>query len=247
VHEAFVRWELATGVVGLPAPVFAAPSTGAVALGMLADVAEKGWTISRPGIHRGFCCAPLGRPGLQPAWWRALPLLLLRHGAHNVPAAVALRKRNCDQAPPDPPASHFSWLWVSAFLANKQAPELAPVALAGSLESGPAECRFSPPSQLESRPPFWRLAPSWPICSAPRPIFLKKPLAGRCHSLRKYPTAQSPAQRRRGGPARLCVVLGSLYLLGPASLAANSATRQLEGCRNGPVSGLSSCRRWLRE
>jgi len=175
-----------------------------------------------------FCCGPPGRPRLQPAWWRgANPAA---RWAHNVrPPWPSMR---IDQrVPPIRGASH-SWLWVAAFLANKQGTRAARALLA--LESGLAVPGARPSSWIATAL-AGRLPASWPISSAPRP-YLPEAWPPRCHSLRKYPR-QSPAQRR--GARKAVVVAGSLYLAGqPCSLAERtSATRRAEGWRMDRSSG----------
>lgn len=109
---------------GLEGSVQAA--NGAVALGVLQALAERGWPISSGAIRSGFAAARW--PGrLQQVRWRDIPLLL--DGAHNPPAAAALRAELDDHPQRhglEPGPRH----WVLGMLANKQAPELVSTLLA---------------------------------------------------------------------------------------------------------------------
>jgi dihydrofolate synthase / folylpolyglutamate synthase len=104
--------------LGLPGAVQA--GNGAVALGMLRALAERGWPVTDAAIRRGFAAARW--PGrLQPHRWQGIPLLL--DGAHNPAAARALRAeldRNPDRygLPPGPRR------WVLGMLAAKQGPAI---------------------------------------------------------------------------------------------------------------------------
>ena len=89
---------------------------GAVALGMLEALAERGWPISMAAIRAGFAAARW--PGrLQQLHWHGIPLLL--DGAHNPPAAAALERELAEQ-----PSRHGlrpgPRCWVIGMLANKE-------------------------------------------------------------------------------------------------------------------------------
>ncbi|MCP9890349.1 bifunctional folylpolyglutamate synthase/dihydrofolate synthase [Cyanobium sp. Aljojuca 7D2] len=113
------RWPL-----GLPGAVQA--SNGAVALGMLRALAERGWPISEAAIRQGFAAARW--PGrLQQLIWRGQPLLL--DGAHNLPAALALRSE-LDAHPERHGLAPGPRHWVLGMLANKQGPAILEALLA---------------------------------------------------------------------------------------------------------------------
>jgi dihydrofolate synthase/folylpolyglutamate synthase len=110
--------------LGLPGAVQAA--NGAVALGMLRDLAERGWPISEGAIRQGFAAARW--PGrLQQLIWRDQPLLL--DGAHNLPAALALRSE-LDAHPERHGLAAGPRHWVLGMLANKQGPAIVEALLA---------------------------------------------------------------------------------------------------------------------
>jgi dihydrofolate synthase/folylpolyglutamate synthase len=110
--------------LGLPGAVQAA--NGAVALGMLRDLAERGWPISEGAIRQGFAAARW--PGrLQQLIWRDQPLLL--DGAHNLPAALALRSE-LDTHPERHGLAAGPRHWVLGMLANKQGPAIVEALLA---------------------------------------------------------------------------------------------------------------------
>ncbi|MEB3234744.1 MAG: hypothetical protein VKM98_04900, partial [Cyanobacteriota bacterium] len=109
---------------GLPGTVQAV--NAAVAQGVLQALAERGWPIDAAAIRRGFAAARW--PGrLQQFDWHGIPLLL--DGAHNPPAAAALRAE-LDAHPErhglEPGPRH----WVIGMLANKQGPEILQALLA---------------------------------------------------------------------------------------------------------------------
>lgn len=113
------RWPL-----GLPGAVQA--NNGAVALGMLHALAERGWPISEIAIRQGFAAARW--PGrLQQLIWRGQPLLL--DGAHNLPAALALRSE-LDRHPERHGLAAGPRHWVLGMLANKQGPAIVEALLA---------------------------------------------------------------------------------------------------------------------
>jgi dihydrofolate synthase/folylpolyglutamate synthase len=103
---------------GLPGGVQAA--NGAVALGMLEALAKRGWPITQAAIREGFAAARW--PGrLQQLAWHGVPLLL--DGAHNPPAAQALR-RELDSNPRRHGLAAGGRHWLLGFLASKQGPEV---------------------------------------------------------------------------------------------------------------------------
>jgi dihydrofolate synthase/folylpolyglutamate synthase len=101
-------------------------SNSAVALGMLHLLRQGGWTIPDQAITAGFAAARWPAR-LQPASWQGHPLLL--DGAHNVPAARALRAE-LDHRARQGQGPVRSWCFVVGMLANKQGPELLEALLA---------------------------------------------------------------------------------------------------------------------
>lgn len=104
--------------LGLPGAMQAA--NGAVALGMLEALRQRGWPLEESAIRRGFANARW--PGrLQQVQWHGLPLLI--DGAHNLPAAVALR-REIDQAPEQHGLAAGPQRWVLGMLAHKDGADI---------------------------------------------------------------------------------------------------------------------------
>ena len=123
-----LRWveplDLGPWALGIPGAIQA--SNGAVALGILHAITERGWAISDSAIRTGFAQARW--PGrLQQLQWRGHELLL--DGAHNPPAAQVLRleldRRSAKQG--DGQAGRH---WVLGMLANKAGPEILEILLA---------------------------------------------------------------------------------------------------------------------
>lgn len=95
-------------------------ANSAVALGMLRALQELGWLVPDAAIAKGFAEAEW--PGrLQVAHWHGGPLLL--DGAHNLPAAIALRIE-LDQRSSRAPQTDTGRRFVLGMLATKQAPEM---------------------------------------------------------------------------------------------------------------------------
>jgi dihydrofolate synthase/folylpolyglutamate synthase len=101
-------------------------SNSAVALGMIQLLRQGGWRIPDQAITSGFAGARWPAR-LQHSSWRGLPLLL--DGAHNVPAARALRAELDHRARLELGAGR-PWCLVVGVLANKQGPELLEALLA---------------------------------------------------------------------------------------------------------------------
>ena len=123
-----LRWveplDLNQWTLGLSGAVQAA--NGAVALGLLRALRERGWPVNDPAIRRGFAAARW--PGrLQQMSWGGQPLLL--DGAHNLPAALALRAE-LDAHPERHGLASGPRYWLLGMLANKQGPEIAAALLA---------------------------------------------------------------------------------------------------------------------
>ncbi len=173
---------------GLPGAV--QRHNAAVAIGMLEALRRRGWTVPDQAIDAGFAAARW--PGrLQPVRWRGYPLLL--DGAHNVPAAVALRAE-LDRGRGACPAAVGGRRWVLGILANKQAPEMIAILLA--------------PGDRVWLVPVCGHA-SWNretlLAAAPE-------LAGRIQACPGFEQALAAASAAAGsGPV---LVAGSLYLLG---------------------------------
>ena len=99
---------------------------GAVALGMLEALTERGWVIPMAAVREGFAAARW--PGrLQQLQRHGMPLLL--DGAHNPPAAEALRRELAEQ-PDRHGLDPGPWCWVIGMLANKEGPAILETLLA---------------------------------------------------------------------------------------------------------------------
>jgi dihydrofolate synthase/folylpolyglutamate synthase len=194
-----LRWveplDLDQWSLGIPGTIQA--SNGAVALGMLHALAERGWAIGDNAIRTGFGQAHW--PGrLQPLQWRGRELLL--DGAHNPPAAEALRLeldlRATNQGDATP-GRH----WVLGMLANKAAPEILNILLAPGdrawIVPVPGHASWSTEA-LQAACPTWSQA----LESAPD-------LEG---ALGQATAANQEAAAGQSSPPVL--VAGSLYLIG---------------------------------
>ena len=101
-------------------------TNSAVALGVCQALVEQGWSIDAAALRAGFAAARW--PGrLQQLVWRGIPLLL--DGAHNPPAAAALRAE-LDAHPERHGLRPGPRHWVIGMLANKQGPEILRLLLA---------------------------------------------------------------------------------------------------------------------
>ncbi len=178
---------------GLPGEV--QRHNGAVALGMLMALRSRGWEIPDAAIVRGFAAARW--PGrLQPVQWRGRPLLI--DGAHNLPAARALRAEldRRDRAAGGARPRH----WVLGILASKQGPEILEALLA-------------------PRDRAWLVPVPGHACWSREELVAALPRSGpRLEACTDPETALAAATT---DPARPVVVAGSLYLLG-ALLAGGS-------------------------
>ena len=185
-----LRWveplDLNQWTLGLTGAVQAA--NGAVALGLLQALRERGWPVNDPAIRRGFAAARW--PGrLQQLSWHGQPLLL--DGAHNLPAALALRAE-LDANPQRHGLAAGPRRWLLGMLANKQGPEIAAALLA------PGDRAWIVPVPGHA---CWSLEALTAAC--PR-------LAGQLHSA---PSLEAGLAQAGSGLQRV-VVAGSLYLLG---------------------------------
>ena len=185
-----LRWveplDLNQWTLGLSGAVQAA--NGAVALGLLRSLRERGWPVNDPAIRRGFAAARW--PGrLQQLSWHGLPLLL--DGAHNLPAALALRAE-LDAHPARHGLVPGTRYWLLGMLANKQGPEIAAALLA------PGDRAWIVPVPGHA---CWSLEALTAAC--PR-------LTSQLHSA---PSLEAGLAQAGSGLQRV-VVAGSLYLLG---------------------------------
>ncbi|MCP9783466.1 bifunctional folylpolyglutamate synthase/dihydrofolate synthase [Cyanobium sp. WKJ7-Wakatipu] len=188
-----LRWveplDLNQWTLGLSGAVQAA--NGAVALGLLRALKERGWPVNDPAIRRGFAAARW--PGrLQQLSWHGLPLLL--DGAHNLPAALALRAE-LDAHPERHGLVSGPRHWLLGMLANKQGPEIAAALL------GPGDRAWIVPVPGHA---CWSLEALTAAC--PR-------LASQLHSA---PSLEAGLAQAGSGLQRV-VAAGSLYLLGQAA------------------------------
>ncbi len=173
---------------------------GAVAAAMASALAGQGWPIGAEAIDRGLASARW--PGrLERRHWRGRPLLL--DGAHNPPAAAALR-RELDQLARQEPSVGGGRRWLLGIQRHKQAPDLVDALLAcgdrAAIVPIPDHASWSLADLLASRPQ----------------------LAGRLEAV------DDPAAGLAwlAAPGPLPVVAGSLHLLGaviPLLAAADSA------------------------
>lgn len=169
---------------GLPGSV--QRTNAAVALGVIEALREMGWAIPDQAISRGFSEARW--PGrLQRARWRGHPLIL--DGAHNPPAAVALRAER-DRLGDGP--IH----WVIGILANKQAPEMLETLLA------PQDRAWIVPVSGHGS---WGAKELAAACPA---------LADKLKGAGDLEAALRDASGSSQSPTRPVIVAGSLYLLG---------------------------------
>lgn len=115
-----LRWvePLPQGSCALPGAVQSV--NAAVAQGVLQALAEQGWPVDAASTAQGFARAHW--PGrLQQLDWRGIPLLI--DGAHNPPAAAALRAE-LDAHPQGHGLTPGPRHWVIGMLANKQGGEI---------------------------------------------------------------------------------------------------------------------------
>jgi dihydrofolate synthase / folylpolyglutamate synthase len=178
------QWNL-----GLSGAVQAA--NGAVALGLLRALKERGWPINDPAIRRGFAAASW--PGrLQQLSWHGQPLLL--DGAHNLPAAIALRAE-LDAHPERHGLAPGPRNWLLGMLANKQGPEIAAALLAPGDRA-------------------WIVPVPGHACWSIEALTAANPrLASQLHSATSLEAGLAQAEN---GSQRV-VVAGSLYLVGQAA------------------------------
>ena len=188
-----LRIEGAWSPCGLAGSVQAA--NGAVALGMLQVLGEQGWPITPSGIRAGFAAARW--PGrLQQLQWGGIPLLV--DGAHNPPAAAALRAE-LDAHPGRHGLSEGPRHWVLGMLANKQAPELVSTLLA----RGDRAWIVPVPGHAS-----WSAAELAKTCPAQAVQLTGAP------DLAAGLSAAAAAAPATGPAARRVILAGSLYLIG---------------------------------
>ena len=199
------RWveplDLKAWAIGIPGAVQA--GNGAVALGMLQALAERGWPISEAAIRAGLAQARW--PGrLQTLPWGGHTLLL--DGAHNLPAAQALRaeldRRWPAPASPQAEPAHAGRHWVLGMLANKDAPKMLETLLA------PGDRCWIVPVPGHA---CWSLAALQTACPRWSPNLQgASDLDQALHQALASATQPAPA----GAAPRPVVVAGSLYLIG---------------------------------
>lgn len=161
----------------------------AVAQGMALALAEQGWPIGSAAIAAGFAAARW--PGrLQPISWGGIALLL--DGAHNPPAAAALRAE-LDAHPERHGLASGPRHWVIGMLANKQGPEILEALLA------PGDRAWIVPVPGHA---------SW-SCEQ-----LRHECVSQASSLHQAPDFASALERAAQSAQGAVVVAGSLYLLG---------------------------------
>ena len=207
--------------LGIPGAIQA--SNGAVALGMLHALSERGWAISDNAIRTGFTQARW--PGrLQQLQWRGHELLL--DGAHNPPAAQVLRlelDRRTSNRADTPPGRH----WVLGMLANKAAPEMLHILLAPGdrawIVPVPGHASWSTEA-LQAACPAWSAA----LQSAPD---LDSALGQATAAVLDTATDQAGAAGQTTVPV---LVAGSLYLIGHLLAATSPELRQSDDVQSAP-------------
>lgn len=181
--------------LGIPGAIQA--SNGAVALGMLHALSDRGWAISASAIRTGFAQAHW--PGrLQALQWRGHDLLL--DGAHNPPAAQVLRleldRRSANQG-----AAQTGRHWVLGMLANKAAPEILDILLVPGdrawIVPVPGHASWSPEALKAACPAWSQALQSAPAIEA---------------GISEATAASQASAASQGAPP--VVVAGSLYLIG---------------------------------
>ena len=161
----------------------------AVAQGVCEALVERGWPIDGAAMRAG--CSAARWPGrLQQLSWQGIPLLL--DGAHNPPAAAALRAE-LDAHPERHGVLAGPRHWVIGMLANKQGPEILRLLLA------PADRAWIVPVPAH---PSWSLAQLAEACPE------------LSEQLQSAATVERALAAARGTQGHRVVVAGSLYLLG---------------------------------
>jgi dihydrofolate synthase / folylpolyglutamate synthase len=193
------RWPL-----GLPGAVQSA--NGAVALGMLQALAERGWPIDETAIRQGFAAARW--PGrLQPHRWQGIPLLL--DGAHNPAAARALRAE-LDADPGRYGLAPGPRRWVLGMLAAKQGPAILEALL------GPADRTWIVPVAGHSSWSVTALREA--LATGPQPGLAAQlqaaadPGSAIREAVQATDAQRAPVGAGCGDPP--VIVAGSLYLIG---------------------------------
>jgi dihydrofolate synthase/folylpolyglutamate synthase len=167
---------------------------GAVALGMLKALAERGWPITDAAIRQGFAAARW--PGrLQPLRWQGIPLLL--DGAHNPAAARALRAE-LDSDPQRHGLAPGPQRWVLGMLAAKQGPAILEALL------GAADQAWIVPVAGHRSWTLEQLQAA--LATGPRPQLTAR--------LQAAATPDAAIHRAAAAGSGAVVVAGSLYLIG---------------------------------
>jgi len=180
---------------GLAGSVQAA--NGAVALGVCGALAARGWPIDGAAMRAGFAAARW--PGrLQQLDWDGLPLLL--DGAHNPPAAAALRAE-LEAHPGRHGLSSGPRQWVIGMLAQKQGPVILRALL------GPGDRAWIVPVPGHA---------SWSRDQLAAALHDQPLLASALHQAHDLPQALRAArllQQQRLPQQQRLIVAGSLYLM----------------------------------
>jgi dihydrofolate synthase/folylpolyglutamate synthase len=180
---------------GLPGAV--QRTNSAVALGVIENLRRLGWAIPDRAISQGFSQASW--PGrLQTARWRGHPLIL--DGAHNLPAARALRQER-DRLGDGP--IH----WVVGILANKEGPAMLEALLA------PRDRAWIVPVAGHAHWSAEQLAAACPAL-APHLRSAADPEAGLAAACGMEAACSMETAVSAGAGAAPVFVAGSLYLLG---------------------------------
>jgi dihydrofolate synthase/folylpolyglutamate synthase len=200
-------------------------ANGAVALGLAEALSARGWPIDSGAIRAGFAAARWPGRLQQLSWW-GVPLLL--DGAHNPPAAAALRAE-LDAHPERHGLAPGPRHWVIGMLANKQGPDILQALLApGDLAwivpvPGHASWRCDQlADQLQANPSL--AAALHPARDLSQALNLSRAVDGAAipDQIRlTAPSAPVPLPGQRD--ARRVVVAGSLYLIGHAMASAPRA------------------------
>jgi len=187
---------------------------GAVAQGVLQALAERGWPIKPAAILAGFAAARW--PGrLQPLNWRGVPLLL--DGAHNLPAAQALR-RELDGDPQRYGLASGRRHWVIGILANKQGPAILETLL------GPTDCAWIVPVAAHISWSHGELVKALPQLASQLLEAADWQQAVQAASAPPEPSSSAGGDGATAHPSAPVVIAGSLYLIGQLLSAQDQAS-----------------------
>ena len=210
---------------GLPGAVQAV--NAAVAQGVLQALAQRDWPIDAAAIRRGFAAARW--PGrLQQVNWHGIPLLL--DGAHNPPAAKALRAE-LDAQPERHGLAPGRRHWLIGMLANKEGPEILRTLLSPGDQAWivpvPGHASWSrdqlaaqllqQAESLQQVKPLQQDRPAHLIAQLNAPSPCAVPLRGgvaTLHEADDLPQALQALRAAALADTQRVVVTGSLYLIG---------------------------------